>query len=329
MIGNLFPVVYSTLAPQALIDLILSEYATEEVTDCQLWHRGLSDVYLVETPSQQYILRVSHHHWRSKSDIDFELELLDFFDRHELPVSNPLRTIDDRLSVEIDAPEGKRYAALFKYAPGTVPLGDFNQTQSYLLGKTLAKLHQASHDFRSQAFRQPLTLEYLLDDSMAKIAPFLPSRTDDNDFVRDTIAQIKWQLRDLPKEDPVWVVCWGDPHSGNVHFTKDNRLTLFDFDQCGYGWRIFDIAKFLHVSLRTGISKYVREAFLIGYQGVCELSDRELDALQAFTQTAHIWVWAININYACLHDFCKLDELYLSRWLEQLKMLRSKDWQLF
>jgi Ser/Thr protein kinase RdoA (MazF antagonist) len=329
MIGNLFPVVYSTLSPQALINLILSQYTTEEVSDCQLWHRGLSDVYLVETPIQNYILRVSHHHWRSRSEIDFELELLDFFHQRHFPVAYPLKTVDDKLSVEINAPEGERYAALFKYAPGTVPLGDFDRTQSYLLGKTLASLHQASHDFQSHAYRQPLTLEYLLDDSMAKIVPFLESRSEDYEYVRETIAQIKLQLQDFPKESPFWVVCWGDPHSGNVHFTADNYFTLFDFDQCGYGWRIFDIAKFLHVALRTGISKHVREAFLIGYQGVCELSDREIDSLQFFTQMAHIWVWAININYACLHNFCRLDELYLSRWIEQLKMLRSKDWQLF
>ncbi|WLT40042.1 hypothetical protein NON20_10690 [Synechocystis sp. B12] len=27
---------------------------------------------------------------------------------------------------------------------------------------------------------------------------------------------------------------------------------LFDFDQCGMGWRAFDIAKFLQVSMQSG-----------------------------------------------------------------------------
>ena len=52
----------------------------------------------------------------------------------------------------------------------------------------------------------------------------------------------------------------------NVHFTEDNQITLFDFDQCGYGWRVFDIAKFLQVSLSAGIKREIRDAFLAGYQ---------------------------------------------------------------
>jgi Ser/Thr protein kinase RdoA (MazF antagonist) len=329
MIANLFPVVYSTLDPQALVELVLSHYQLEGAIACQLWHRGLSDVYLIETSTQQYILRISHFHWRSKSDIDFELELLDFWQQRQLPVAYPLRTIGDRLSVEINAPEGQRYAALFPYAPGQVPIGDLNSTQSCLLGQTLAKLHQASQHFHSQAKRQPLSLEYLLDDSLVKIIPFLKNTKEDYQYLKETIAQIKWQLQDFPDLSPFWVVCWGDPHSGNVHFTPDNRLTLFDFDQCGYGWRIFDIAKFWHVSLRTGISRYVRESFLSGYQDVWQLDDREINSLQAFTQTAHIWVWAININYACQHNYSRLDSLYLYKWIEQLKNLQTKDWQLF
>ena len=37
-------------------------------------------------------------------------------------------------STEIKAPEGKRYGALFSYAPGQVALGDLNSTQSRKLG---------------------------------------------------------------------------------------------------------------------------------------------------------------------------------------------------
>jgi len=115
----------------------------------------------------------------------------------------------------------------------------------------------------------------------------------------------------------------------NAHFTPTGEVTLFDFDQCGYGWRAFDIAKFLQVSLRTGISKQVREAFLSGYQTVCELTEKELASLQALTQTAHLWVWAISLNAARLHNYSRLDESYFTQRLEQLKRLKSPDWQLF
>jgi Ser/Thr protein kinase RdoA (MazF antagonist) len=329
MNDDLFPVTYSTLDSTALSNRVLPQYGIGEIASCQFWNRGLSDVYIVDAPTSQYILRVSHHHWRSKSDIEFELELLDFLHQHHLPVAYPLRTTDDRLFVELNAPEGQRYAALFVYAPGQVPVGDLNPTQSWKLGETLAKLHQTALSFRSSAARQPLTLEYLLDDSFQAIAPFLHHRPTDLQYLADAIAQIKFQLQDFPLEPPFWGICWGDPHSGNAHFTPEQQVTLFDFDQCGYGWRAFDLGKFLQVSLRAGISKNVREAFFSGYQTVQDITNYEFASLQAFTQMAHIWVWSININMAIVHNWCRLDERYFTQRLEQLKRLTSHDWQLF
>lgn len=329
MTAELFPAIYSTLNSQAIVERILPCYNLDRVEDCRFWNRGLSDVYLVRTPAQPYILRVSHHHWRSKSDIDFELELLDFLKNRHLPIAYPLPTQDGKLSIEINAPEGKRYAALFIYAPGEIPVGDLNLKQSWTLGATLAKVHRVGVDFHSSAQRQSLTLKHLLDDSIETIAPFLKHRSPDLEYLHETIAQVKAQLQDFPSEPPFWSICWGDPHSGNAHFTSEEEVMLFDFDQCGYGWRAFDLAKFLHFSLRTGISKKVREEFLAGYQSVQELSEIEMNALQALTQAAHIWVWSINTNAAIVHNWCRLDDSFLKLRIEQLKRLRSPDWQLF
>lgn len=329
MKDNVFPVTYSTLDSSALINRVLTQYEIETVENCQFWNRGLSDVYLVETLGEPYILRVSHHHWRSESDIQFELELLDFLRQRHLPIAYPLRTADERLFVPIDAPEGQRYAALFTYAPGQIPVGDLNPKQSWQLGETLAKVHYTALDFRCNAPRQALTLDYLLDDSFGAIAPFLQERPQDLEYLDGAIAQLKLQLRDFPCEAPFWGICWGDPHSGNAHFTPDEQISLFDFDQCGYGWRAFDLGKFLQVSARAGLSKRVREAFIAGYQSVQPLTESEMNALRAFTQTAHIWVWSININMAVVHNWCRLDDHYFRQRLEQLKHLGSNDCQLF
>ncbi len=329
MADDVFPVIYSTLTSEALVSRVLPCYKIGSVTRCQFWNRGLSDVYLVETKTNPYILRVSHAHWRSKSDIDFELELLDFLQQRHIPVAYPLTTQDGQLSVEIKAPEGQRYAALFTYAPGTVALGDLNPTQGKILGETIAKLHLAATDFRTQAKRQPLTLEYLLDNSLQIIAPFLEHKPQDLTYLIEAIAQLKHQLQDFPKEPPFWGICWGDPHSGNAHFTPDNQVTLFDFDQCGYGWRIFEIAKFFQVALRSGVGRNIRDAFLAGYQSVEAIAAYEINSLQAFTQVAHIWAWAISLNCAMLHHYSRLDDHYFNHRIGQLKMLKAPEWQLF
>jgi Ser/Thr protein kinase RdoA (MazF antagonist) len=327
--NKVLPVIYSTLSPQALVSRVLANYDLEIIQNCQFWHRGLSDVYLIETPAKPSILRVSHHHWRCKSEIDFELELLDFLHLHQIPVASPIKTKHGNLSLEINAPEGKRYAALFPCAPGEIALGDLNLTQSRLLGETVAKLHQVGREFHPFVYRQPLTLDYLLDDSLEIIAPFLEYNPSDLKYLLGAIAEIKNELEDLSRESPYWGICWGDPHSGNVHFTKDNGMTLFDFDQCGYGWRVFDVAKFWQVSLQSGLSRKVREAFLKGYQSVEPLTEAEISALQALTQTAYIWSWSISLSSTQMYDYSRLDKSYFRQRLETLKRLKSKDWQLF
>ena len=88
------------------------------------------------------------------------------------------------------------------------------------------------------------------------------------------VEKIKRQLEkfQLPLSVPAYGICVGDVHSGNTHFTEQNEATLFDFDQCGYGWRAFDIAKFVHVAMRMKTDVTVRNSFLEGYQPIRKLS---------------------------------------------------------
>ncbi len=321
------PVMYSTLAPQAVLNQVVPNYEIPAVQACQFWHRGLSDVYLIETLGQPYILRISHCHWRNRSEIEFELELLDFLRDQNVPVAYPLRTKDDHLFIEINAPEGKRYASLFIYAPGEIPIGDLDVDQALTLGRTVAQLHQVGADFEPSVERQALTLDYLLDDSWRSLSLFLEA--EDAEFVQGAIADIKEALKDFPQTAPYWVVCWGDPHSGNAHFTPDNQITMFDFDQCGYGWRAFEIGKFRQLALTTGISPTVRKAFLEGYSSLNPLTEFELAAIPAFTQMAHIWVWSISLTYAIRHNYSRLDHSYFRVRSNQLKRFRSHDWEAF
>jgi Ser/Thr protein kinase RdoA (MazF antagonist) len=326
--SDLFPVVYSTLSGEALVDRVLSQYELDEVLGCRLWNRGLSDIYLVETLTTLYVLRVSHAHWRNQSETQFELEFLDFLRRQDLPVAHPLISREGRLTIELLAPEGKRYAALFIYAPGQIPLGDLNPSQAQSLGQALARIHQAGQKFASSSYRQPLSLDYLVDESVAAIAPFLATRPTDGAYLQDVVDHLHDQLSSLPRRSPCWTVCWGDPHSGNVHFTTDDQPTLFDFDQCGYGWRAFDIAKFFQVGMRAGLSRSVRLAFLAGYEAEQPLLDQERQSLSALTQVAHLWAWSIGLDWQQLHSHSRLDQSYFSDRLAQLRYCRSADWNL-
>jgi len=320
----MFPVFSSILAPEAIAQFVRTEYHLQ-IINCQFWHRGLSDVYLLESSNSSYIFRIYHHHWRNREDIGFELEFLTYLRKNKIPVSEPLISINREVCLSLQAPEGTRYGALFDFAAGAIALGDVNTQQSYLLGTTIAKLHQCSLDFHSSYFREPLDLKFILDNALVHISPFLAKREKELQELHEIVKFLQEQISQLSQQPPYWTTCWGDPHSGNIHFEGNHSLTLFDFDQCGYGYRLFDIAKFWQVAIQSGLSRNIRDEFLRGYQRGESLSSIEISLLNSFTQIAHIWSWSISLNTAKLYDYCRLDDHYFSRRIQHLKRLSSKD----
>ncbi len=318
----MFPVFCSLLSADAVAALVSAQYQLD-IASCQFWHRGNSDVYLLETAGlSQYFLKIYHYRQRNRENIGFELQLLSHLKDKGIPVSHPICTVAGNDTLEIEAPEGLRYASLFIRAPGNVAIGDLNPQQGYILGSTLARLHQSGQDFQSSYLRPPLDPRSILENSVSEIIPFLGDlRVDLHSIYHELLRQIP----DLLEEAPYWTVCWGDPHSGNVHFSEDQSPTLFDFDQCGYGYRLFDIAKFWQVSLQSGLSSSIRSAFLSGYQSQQLLGNLEISSLNCFTRIAHIWSWSISLNIAKFHDACRLDSSFFIRKLQHLKRIADKE----
>ncbi len=106
MCQGLIFVIHSIVSGDALIETVLNNYPIGKFRSCRLYKRGLNDTYLVETEKERYT-------WRTKEEIDFELELLTFLHEQQQPVAYSLKREDDSFTTEIAAPEGKRYAAVF------------------------------------------------------------------------------------------------------------------------------------------------------------------------------------------------------------------------
>ncbi|HEY9667492.1 MAG TPA: phosphotransferase, partial [Coleofasciculaceae cyanobacterium] len=149
----LFPVIHSLPSGEALIEKVLPEYPISKPYRCCLHKRGLNDTYRVETDAEPYILRIYRSCWRSKAEIDFELELLTFLHQQRLPVAYPIATKQGSFTEVIIAPEGKRYIALFSYAPGRAVNEKLEPEESRKLGMALAQIHQTTDDFNSHLSR--------------------------------------------------------------------------------------------------------------------------------------------------------------------------------
>jgi Ser/Thr protein kinase RdoA (MazF antagonist) len=315
---------YSRFSGDALVELVLSKYEIASPLRCDFFVLGLHDNYIVEAGSDNYILRIYRNDWRSKEEIFFELELLTFLHNCNIPVAYPLFNRDKKFAQAIEAPEGLRYAVLYSYAPGKAANERLSESQSFLLGKTVAELHNATNLFESNYNREHLSLEYLLDRSLNLISPFLQKREQDIEYLFKVRKESISHLEELPKSAPIYGICIGDIHSRNAHFTEDNRITIFDFDQCGYGWRAFDIGKFIVASYKMGIKNEVINAFVNGYQEVRRLEEQELRAIPIFMKVALIWMLGIYVDNINLVGYKTMSDEFFNQRIQLLKDLEEK-----
>ena len=108
----------------------------------------------------------------------------------------------------------------------------------------------------------------------------------------------RWRLRAAPWAPPASGLCHGDLHPGNVRFDAAGKPTLFDFDCCGYGWRVYDLAVFhwnIYMERRPTRWRERRwEAFLRGYERVRALPGGLHECLPFFLVARQIWLLGLD-----------------------------------
>jgi Ser/Thr protein kinase RdoA (MazF antagonist) len=227
-------VVYSTLAPAHVLAVLSKAYVIDELAGCQMLQRGLNDTYLLTTSTRRFIARI-YRADRPQAEIRYELDLLTHLDNRGVPVASPLTARDGSLVQQIIAPEGTRNAVLFAHAPGA-QLSWENEEHCRLAGRVAAAMHAAGVEFTTAHRRRWLDLGYLIDQPLTLIKPFLIHRPADWRYLEELALRVRARIAALaPVLD--WGPCHGDFGANNAHISEDGRVTLFDFDFCGPGWR--------------------------------------------------------------------------------------------
>ena len=99
---------------------------------------------------------------------------------------------------------------------------------------------------------------------------------------------------------------------------------LFDFDQCGYAYRAFEIGKFVSSLKSDAVKPDIAGAFTDGYQQVRKLTRAELSAIPFFEKVAVIWVMAIHVYNADRIGYKWLEKPFWDRKLSELQALGSE-----
>ena len=284
----------------ALAEVVADHYDIGDSVNCKMFSKLLrtqdNDHYRVTVGDQKYVLRIYEQGdalERQESDYLFELDWLLFLKEQGLSISSPIPRKDGRLLGHLNAPEGKRYYALFTFANGKgMSLQDPDQL--YEFGASMAKIHKISNNFSSPYPRKAIDMVYLLDKPLERIErSWGPQRAANLDILLTSAEEARNEVYSLLGENPdqtsdIWGLVGGDFSHMSVHFAN-GQPTFFNFDRCGASWRAYDIAAFLSNSNLLQTSAGYSEAFFAGYYSIRPLSREEHSAVSPFLTLRRIW----------------------------------------
>jgi len=272
----------------------------------------LNDTYRVETGAGPFYLRVYRHGWRTDAETGAELALLGDLHRLGLRVSRPVPRTDGSLLGWVHAAEGDRQVVLFTPAEGA-DVREIEVRHAEAYGRLAANLHTTADNHLPTYARFDLDERHLLDEPLTAIRSRLgdiDGCAEDLAYLEEVAVRVRDRLVTLPRTRSAYGLCHGDLHPGNVRFGDDGEPTLFDFDCCGYGWRVYDLAVFVWNSYLERRSKTWRtqrwRAFLRGYTSTRPLTAGDLAPVPLFLIARHIWLMGLD---------CRGQSDWLPQWL--------------
>lgn len=273
---------YSTINPDELMAKVIPEYSIDTPLECQFWERGANDTYQVRCADAYYFLRVYRHGAFPREANEFEAEVLSYLHQQGFPVAYPIARKSGGYLTNIMAPEGLRFVLLTALAEGSTP--DYDSPENCrLVGQSVAQLHLACSGFTTSHKRSRLDLQGLLDNSMADIRNYMAHRPEALSTIEKIAQGVRKAVLAVPEESLDIGICHGDLHGGNLH-VHEGKVTHFDFEECAFGYRVYDLATFKWGACLGSDKRRTKRwpVFMEGYESIRPISESEHSLVDSF-----------------------------------------------
>lgn len=283
------PILYSTLRAESIKELLLHHYDFDDSLECTFFCRGVSDTYFVSADGARFAMKVFRSNWRTEEQILGELAAIRHVGGKGVDVAMPVPRCDGKWTCSIRAPEGVRKAVLFRWADGRAPkYTDEKQARRY--GALVANLHIAGNDLPPSTARPRLDANYLFESPVAKVLSHVQRTPALARDLQRLIERTGERLQHAATQLRDWGFCHGDVWSNNARL-DGNRLVLFDFDFCGAGWQIFDLASYRwHARFENQEDAW--PPFIEGYLQMRPDAAHSLQFIGLFMILKHLWTTA-------------------------------------
>ncbi len=227
-----FPVIASTLSEKDLGKFIIEKYNLNDNFECKLFRTGVNHTYFISNSNTKYVIRVYCHNWRTKSEINEELELLKLLKNNNLTISFPIGDKNNEFIQEIIAPEGIRFVVLFSFAEGE-KIRFMTNDNCFTIGSLIAKIHNLTANKKIN--RVNYDSDTLVKKSYNHLKPFFSEDLNEMKFLVEIGDKISKTFRECNLIDNEKGIVHLDIWYDNFSINTESEITIFDFDNCGNG----------------------------------------------------------------------------------------------
>ena len=297
----------------------LRDYAIDEPRLTALQH-GDNTTFRVDSASgDRYVLRIHRPTRRTVQEIRSEMVWLTFLRQEtELVVPRPVPRYDGDL-ITVAGVEGvpePRTCVLLRWLPGRFVNKGLTPSHLERVGAFMARLHLSTARFDPPADFSRGRLDNLygkpqgISEALARQKVGNPEdeetaihqvteacSPEDGARVEKLIGKIRQAQRAIGQGTETFGLIHGDLHQENYFFHR-GQVRAIDFDDCGYGHHLYDLAVTTYeVSWRADAAS-LRAGLLAGYRSIHPLSLEHEQYLQTFMDLRELQVmlWTIEMR---------------------------------
>jgi len=253
-----------------------------------------------------YVMRIHRatgvdgHPRRTAAEIRSEMEWLAALRRDtDLVVPEPVRTRDGALltTVEVDGVPDPRLCVLFHWVDGRFVNRGLTPKHLWRVGVLVARLHEhvTSQFVPAEGFTRSVMDDLsteMVDSYTSMLAEVCPR--EDVELVEAAIGQMRRVQDALGSGSDAFGLIHADLHQWNYLFHR-GEVHAIDFDDCGWGHFVYDIAVALSELEHKPHYPQLRAALLEGYRSVRPLSAEHESLLSTFIafRTMVLMLWFI------------------------------------
>ncbi len=229
-----------------------------------------------------------------------ELDWMRFLSTHGISVTRPVPSRRGCLVEQVEE-DGQSYIlAAFEKARGVLAeelhADQWTEALSRNLGRTVGRMHAVSRNYLPPEvlIRRP---EWDQIDSCYHCNTVLDQTFS---MIQTKREQMRQAVKALPRDPGSFGLIHGDLHCANFFVDiADNNITLFDFDDCFYGWyamdiamSVFDLVVLYPVKDQAVFASNFLERYLEGYLHENRLEAVWIERLALFLKLLEVEIYA-------------------------------------